>query len=152
MKSKNILLLIAGILSFAVAIFQLVISVVPEWSAFFGAGDTLVSNPPLLLLAGIGMTIVFAICGFYGLSGAGVIRRLPLLRLGVFFIGGVYIFRGIPVIFQILSKLDLLPSEVGASLLSFYTSLVSLVIGIVYWAGFIIGWKQLGRKTMPASA
>ena len=151
MKNKNILLLIAGILSFSVAIFQLVISIVPEWSAYFGAGDALVSNPPLLLVAGIGMTIVFAICGFYGLSGGGVIRRLPLLRLGIFFIGAVYVYRGIPVVFQILSMLDLFPSGVGVSLLSLYTSFVSLVIGIVYWAGFTIGWKQLGRKTVAAS-
>jgi pimeloyl-ACP methyl ester carboxylesterase len=52
MKNKNILLLLAGIFSFGVAIFQLAISLVPEWSAFFGAGDTLVSNPLLLLAAG----------------------------------------------------------------------------------------------------
>ena len=152
MKNKNILLLIAGILSFAVAIFQLVISFVPKWSAFFGAGDALVSNPLLLLVAGIGMTIVFAICGFYGLSGGGVIRRLPLLRLGIFFIGAVYFYRGIPVVFHMLSMFGILPSDVGVSLLSLYTSLVSMVIGIVYWAGFTIGWKQLGRKIVPASA
>ena len=151
MKIKNYLLLLAGVLSFGVAIFQLVISFVPKWSAFFGAGDALVSNPLLLLVAGIGMTIVFAICGFYGLSGGGVIRRLPLLRLGIFFIGAVYVYRGTPVVFQILSMLDLFPSGVGVSLLSLYTSLVSLVIGIVYWAGFTIGWKQLGRKTVAAS-
>jgi hypothetical protein len=118
---------------------------------FFGAGDALVSNPLLLLVAGIGITIVFAICGFYGRSGGGVIRRLPLLRLGIFFIGAVYVYRGIPVVFQMLSMLDILPSGAGVSLLSLYTSLVSLVIGIVDWAGFTIGWKQLGRKAVPAS-
>ncbi len=152
MKNKNYLLLLAGVLSFGVAIFQLVISFVPKWSAFFGAGDALVSNPLLLLVAGIGMTTVFAICGFYGLSGGGVIRRLPLLRLGIFFIGAVYVYRGIPVVFHILSVFDILPSYVGVSLLSLYTSVVSPVIGIVYWAGFTIGWKQLGRKTVAASA
>lgn len=41
------------------------------------------------------VTILFAIAGLNGLSGAGVIRRLPLLRLGLAVICFVYIYRGI---------------------------------------------------------
>jgi len=150
MKNKNILLLLAGIFSFGVAIFQLVIVLVPDWSAYFGAGEALVSNPLLLLAAGIGMTIVFAICGFYGLSGAGVIRRLPLLRLGIFAIGAVYIYRGLPVVFQLLEKLKILPPGPSVNLPGQIVFVVSFIIGLFYWAGFAIGWKQLGLKAAPA--
>lgn len=41
MKSSNFLLILAGVLSFVVAVFQAVISFVPEWSAALGAGDAL---------------------------------------------------------------------------------------------------------------
>jgi hypothetical protein len=49
MKAKNVPLLFAGTLSFCAAVFQLLISCIPNWSAFFEASDALVPNPPLLL-------------------------------------------------------------------------------------------------------
>jgi hypothetical protein len=152
MKSKNFLLILAGIFSFGVAIFQAAISIVPEWSAVFGAGDELLSNPPLLLVAGLGMSLVFATCGFYALSGAGVIRRLPLLRLGLFLIGMVYLFRGFPSVLLFLVMLNVLPSPGPVSLPYLLVFLVSLVIGLTYWIGLAVGWKQMKTKTLPAMA
>lgn len=60
MKSWTFVLVLAAILSLSLALFLAVISCVPEWSAYFGAGDTLVSNPTLLLVAGLVVTILFA--------------------------------------------------------------------------------------------
>ncbi len=51
MKKKSFLLILAGVLSFCAAIFQAVLGFVPEWSAALGGGDTLASNPALLLAA-----------------------------------------------------------------------------------------------------
>jgi len=82
MNKPSFLLILAGILSFGAAIFQAVIGFVPEWSTAFGAGDALVSNPPLLLGMGLLVALLLVIFGLYGLSGASVIRRLPLLAPG----------------------------------------------------------------------
>lgn len=150
MKIKNVALLFAGVLSFCAAAFQLVISLVPDWSAFFGAGDALVSNPLLLLAAGLGVSILLVIWGFYGLSGAGLIRRLPLLRLGIFLIGAIYIFRGLPIVFQLLALANILPSIGAMELQNFLVTLGALIAGLSYWVGFALGWKQLRRT--PASA
>jgi len=147
MKTKNIVLLFAGILSFCAAVFQLAISLVPKWSAFFGAGDALVSNPLVLLVLGLAVTVLLAIWGFYGLSGAGLIRRLPLLRLVIFLIGAVYIFRGLPILLKLLELVKILPPSGSMELPGFLVFLGALTAGIFYWAGLAIGWKQLRLKT-----
>jgi len=152
MKTKNIVLLLAGILSFCAAAFQLVISVVPKWSAFFGAGDELVSNPLVLLLLGAGVAFLLAIWGIYGLSGAGLIRRLPLLRLVIFLIGAVYIYRGLPILLKLLELVKILPPSGAIELPGFLVFLGALTAGIFYWAGLAIGWKQLGGKTVAGGA
>src|SRR5512141_624317 len=102
MKHSHISLVLAGALSFGMAVFQAAISVVPAWSAAFGAPKELLSNTPLLLAAGLLVSIILAIFGLYGLSGAGVIRRLPLLRLGLLGIGLGYTLYGINVVPQLL--------------------------------------------------
>jgi hypothetical protein len=146
MKTKNVILLCAGTLSFCAAVFQLVISCIPKWSAFFGAGDALVSNPTLLLAAGLGVTILLVVWGFYGLSGAGLIRKLPLLRLVIFLIGAIYIFRGLPIIFLLLAQVKV-PSPVKAiEIQNLLVTLGALIAGIFYWGGVIIGWKHLSLK------
>jgi hypothetical protein len=145
MKNKNILLAVAAVLAFGVAVYQLAISIVPEWAAYFGAGDELVSNRLLLLAAGTGMTLIFAVCGFYALSGAGLIRRLPLLRLGLFFIGLVFIYRGIAFVLQLLAVWNVITTTETLTFpnVNTWVSLVSLVIGLVYWIGLAAGCKQL---------
>ncbi len=71
MNKNSLLLILAGLLSFCAAVFQVVIAFVPEWSGAFGAGDALVSNPPLLLILGIFVALLIVLFGFYGLSGEG---------------------------------------------------------------------------------
>jgi hypothetical protein len=135
--NTKFILIIAGILSFGVAVFQAVISFVPEWSAAFDAGDALVSNPPLLLVAGLLMALVFVLFGLYALSGAGLIRRLPLLNLGLFGIGAIYTTRGIAFIPQLLVLLGILPSVRVIPLAHLLSSLVSLSVGVLYLAGLV---------------
>lgn len=146
MKSKNIVLLFAGILSFCAAIFQLVISLVPKWSAFFGAGDELVSQPLVLLVLGLVVAVLLAAWGFYGLSGAGLIRRLPLLRVVIFVVGAIYIFRGLPILLKLLELVKILPPSGAIELPGFLVFLGALTAGIFYWTGLAIGWKQMSLK------
>ena len=151
MKNHNIFLLTAGVLSLAVAVFQAVISFVPSWSAYFGSGETLASNPTLLLTAGLIVTVLFAIAGLYGLSGAGVIRRLPLLRTGLIVITLVYIYRGILFIPQFLVTIGALPSPEPIPLQYLLSSLVALIIGLLYLVGLIVGWKMISPKKAVAA-
>ena len=88
------LLLGAGILSFAIALFQVVLSFSPSLTRLFGAA-ALAANPLLLLVAGLAVTILFALAGLYALAGACTIRRLPLLRTGLLVIGVIYTLRGL---------------------------------------------------------
>jgi hypothetical protein len=92
-KSKQ-LLLAAAMLSFAIALLQAVLSFSPSLTRFFGAAE-LAANPLLLLVAGLVVTMVFAVFGLYALAGANTIRRLPLLRAGLVAIGLIYTLRGL---------------------------------------------------------
>ena len=150
MNKNSILLTLAGILSFCAAIFQAAIAFVPEWSAAFGAGDALVSNPTLLLTLGLLVALVLVIFGFYGLSGAGVIRRLPLLRLGLLAIGFLYSLVGINFIFQMLAVLGILPSSQPVPILQVLVSLGALTACLAYWIGLAVSWKRLSIKPAPA--
>lgn len=150
MNNKNPFLILAAALSFGIAVFQAVISFVPEWCAAFGLGDELVSNPLLLLAAGLGMTLVFSACGFYALSGAGIIRRLPLLRTGLLLIGAVYLLRGLPIVLQILVVLNVLPSQGPVPAIYLMVFLVAFLTGLAFLIGLVVGWKQM--KQLPGAA
>ena len=141
------LLRIAGGFSFAVAIFQAVISFFPSWSQYFGAPQELVSNTTMLALIGLGVAIIFGIFGLYGLSGAGDIRTLPLLRLGLLGIGGVYTLRGLFLIPQLLIIGGILQSDEAIPSHMVLSSLVSLIIGLLYLAGSMMGWRDLQAET-----
>jgi hypothetical protein len=140
--AKQLLKIAAG-LSFAVAIFQAVISFSSSWSIYFGAPEELTSSPLILLIAGLIAAVIFMVFGLYALAGAGYFHSLPILRLGLLGIGSVYTLRGlfvIPVLLimtGVLQVSDVLPPQALAS------SLVSLLIGLVYLAGTILGWREL---------
>lgn len=150
MNKYSFLLILAGVLSFCAAIFQAVIAFVPEWSAAFGAGDALASNPPLLLTLGLLVALVLVIFGLYGLSGAGVIRRLPLLRLGLLVIGLLYPLVGVNFIFQVLALLGILPSTQPVPIYQVLVSFGALVAGLAYLIGLAVSWRRLSTKPAPA--
>jgi len=132
--SKKILS-IAAYLSFAVAIFQAGISFSPTLSRYFGAPKQFVAEPLLLLSAGLFMAVVFGVFGLYALSGAGTIRRLPLLPVGLLAISIVYTLRGLMLIPQLLINMGSFSSFENIGTQSLISSLVSLVIGLVYLFG-----------------
>lgn len=150
MKSPGrVLLLVAASVSFFVAVFHVVIVLIgPSAYAFFG-GERLArlalsgsSSPALQTLS---LAVIHALFGVYGLSGAGAIRRLPLLTVALFAIGGMYAFRGLSAIeqgLQILQDPDSLPFRV------LFYSLVSLATGCAYIAGTVKsrGWLGSGGE------
>ena len=77
----------------------------PDWYRFFGAGERMAaagSPYPAIITAGI--ATILAVWTLYALSGAGVIRPLPLLRVALVLIAAVYLVRGtfgIPAVFLV---------------------------------------------------
>ncbi len=150
MNRPSYLLILAGVLSFCAAVFQAAIAFVPAWSAAFGAGDALASNPPLLLTLGLLVALLLVIFGLYGLSGAGVIRRLPFLRPGLLVIGLLYSMVGINFIFEVLAMLGILPSAGPIPIYLLLVSLGALVAALAYLIGLAVNWKRLSTRTARA--
>lgn len=86
-----------------------------------------------------GLVVIFATFGAYALSGAGRIRRLPLLRVALVLIGAVFALRGL-VLFPQLAQLA---AGTGAPPRMAVFSLVSLVTGVAFLAGTRSRWEWL---------
>ncbi len=148
MRMGNQWLKLGGIFSFAVALLHVIIIFVGASAyRYFGAGEDMATAtesgsafPALLTFV---LVAVFAIWGLYGLSGAGVIWRLPLLKIALLLIGAVYTLRGVAV-FQQLFQIAASSAEVAPREIVF--SLVSLVIGLAYLIGTISNWKSFGAN------
>lgn len=131
----NPLLLAAAALSAIAALLHVgCILFGPPWYRFFGAGEQMArlaaagSPVPALITAGI--ATLLALWAAYALSGAGVIRRFPLLRPALFTIAGIYLLRG-------LAGLALAAFAPGERSVAFWcwSSLICLGIGALYLAG-----------------
>ena len=64
-----------------------------------GVGENMRKNSEIYPLLPYAMTIfvaiIFFIFGLYGLSGADKIKKLPLLKVGIFTIATIYLIRGV---------------------------------------------------------
>lgn len=96
----NVALVVAATLSAVAALLHVgCIAFGAKWYRFFGAGERMERMAergewrPTLITAGI--VLVLATWSLYALSGAGVLPGLPLLRLALCAIAGVYLLRGI---------------------------------------------------------
>ena len=141
------MLILGGVLSFAVALLHIGIAIYGGTAYItFGAGEEFArldtAGSPVPALVTLGLAVVFAVCGLYALSGAGVLRRLPLLLLGLLGIGAVYTLRGL----MLLPELYMVLAGTIPATHSLTFSAVSLLIGLCYLIGTILSWKQLRRK------
>jgi hypothetical protein len=143
LTTKSNLLRSAGFISLILALFQVVISFSPAWSLYFGAPPELTENPPLLIISGLIVSIIFIIFGLYGLSGSGDVKPLPFLRSGLIIVGSIYLLRGMLIVLQVLIILDLVHIDEEITPQLVLSSLVSLLIGIIYVTGTIKNWQGL---------
>jgi hypothetical protein len=146
MNISQQLLKFAGILTFAVALFQAVVTSVPEWARYFGAWEFVASKLWLLYLSGYFVALIFTLFGFYALSGIGKLKRLPLLRTGLIVIGILFTLRGLFLVLEILINTGIVQSAGIIPQRELISSSVSLIIGIFYLVGIIGCWKSLGKK------
>ena len=117
----------------------------PSWYRFFGAGERLAqlaaagSAVPTVMTAGI--AAVLSLWAVYALSGAGVIARLPLIRVALCAIAGIYLVRGAAgLVFAAVA-----PGERSVAFWV-WSSLICLGIGALYLVGTRQVWAALYRR------
>ncbi|MCC2616809.1 hypothetical protein LJ739_11205 [Aestuariibacter halophilus] len=143
----NTLLTVAAGLSFSAALAHVAIVLGgPDWYRFFGAGEQMASlaeagslRPAFITLL---IATVLALWGLYGLSGAGVISPLPLLRPALVVITAVYLVRGIGgfILPFVSSHPAITQNSVTFWLVS---SLICSLFGVCYLLGVLANWASL---------
>jgi hypothetical protein len=138
----NVPLVIGAALSAIAAILHVcIIFGGPRWYRFFGAGKRMVAmaaegrSYPTVFTAGI--TTVLAIWSAYALSGAGVIEPLPLLKVALPLITGVYLLRGLVVV-PLLTF-----ARTKSTPFLIWSSVVCLGYGIIHLVGVMQVWSRL---------
>ena len=136
----NKYLLSGGTFSILVALLHVaIIFGGPDWYRFWGAGEqmaTMEENGSLLPdLLTFFIVVIFLIWGLYAYSGAGLIRRLPLLKTALILISSIFTIRGLVLVTYIFR-----PEHLSNFIL--LTSIVSLIAGLTHF----IGTKQIWSK------
>lgn len=138
------LLLLASVMSFSGSILHIVVVLIgaPAYQFFGGSELAMLAESGSLVPAAmtLSLAVIFMVFGLYALSGAGVIRRLPMIGIGLIVIGGIYTFRGLSIIEQ-TAQLILEPESIQIHKLLY--SLISLLTGCAYLLGAIKGWTWI---------
>lgn len=96
------------------------------------------ANTLLAPVAAIGICIFFVVLGCYALSGAKLIRKLPLLSFGIYSIATVCIIRGVlPLQLWVRH-----PSKVSDAIL--VVGLAWLLVGLCY----LFGYRAVNGKSV----
>lgn len=131
-----------GLLSLIAALIHIAcIAFGAEWFRFFGAPEPLIaeyeSGSMGLVWITIVISIILAVWSAYAFSGAGLMRRLPLLRTGLIVITIIYLLRG----------MSLIPALVLAPYpryeFDIWSSAIVLVYGVSYAVGTWLVWPHL---------
>lgn len=140
--SRSPTLVLAGVGSLAASLLHLAcIAGGPDWYRALGAGERMARMaarghwyPPALTL---GIAAVLGVWALYAWSGAGLITRLPLLRLGLCVITGVYLLRALAFV----PLQAFFPDNSAA--FWYWSSGISLGLGLLYAFGLRQAWSRL---------
>lgn len=139
---RNPWLVAGGALTAAASILHLVIIVGgPDWYRFFGAGEGMARmaeqerlEPTLITL---GIAAVLAVWAAYAFAGAGLIRRLPLIRTALVAISMIYLLRGLILVPLVAFSPELIDA------FTLWSSLIVLAYGLLYALGTMRAWPAL---------
>jgi putative oxidoreductase len=139
----NKYLLSGGTFSILVALLHVAIILGgPDWYRFWGAGEQMArleENGSLFPdIITFFIAVIFLIWGLYAFSGAGLIRRLPLLKTGLVVISSIYTIRGLLLIVDIAK-----PEQLTGFML--VTSIVSLIVGLSHFIGTKQIWASMSK-------
>lgn len=148
MQNRERMLVAGGVLTGGASLLHIgMIIGGPEWFRFFGAGEQMARMVargflyPIVLTLGI--AAILAVWALYALSGAGVIRRLPLLRLALAAIAAVYLARGILGVPLVILVDDPYLNELRAKMtFMIVSSAICVVLGLCYAAGAAAVWRR----------
>ena len=141
-RSTNKLLVVGAALSGIAALMHLACLVIgAPLFRLLGAGEQMAQlhlaghwYPTIVTLTVAGVLVA---CSAYALSGAGVIRRLPLLRTALFAITAIYMVRGVAFV----PAMAYFP---GNSITFWVvSSSICLLIGVVHLVGLRQSWGRL---------
>jgi hypothetical protein len=130
-----ILLVLAAIIAFGTALahFSCIFFGIECYSAQMAPQSIILSSQNGTFLAPaatVVASIIFAALGFYALSGAGLIRKLPFLTFGIYSISVVCVVRGLlPLQLWVRH-----PEKVNNAAL--LVGLLWLFTGLIYWIGY----------------
>ena len=116
----------------------------PEWYRFFGAGERMArmaergSSTPTLIT--IGIALILLVWAAYAFAGAGLIRRLPLMRTALVTITMIYLLRGL-VLFPALAT-----GPKHWDPFTVWSSMIVLIYGIAYAIGTWKSWPRLSQR------
>jgi hypothetical protein len=146
MKNSKLLLVISGCCSLGIAVLHLImIFIGAKAYEYFRAGEEMVrmaesgSAVPAIVTSVI--VVIFILFGFYALSAAGMVFRVPFVRTGLCLIAIIYTVRGLFVFFQILKIAEEHESR------DMLFSLVSLSVGILYTLSLIYNWTLIPARS-----
>ena len=116
------------------------------WYRFFGAGEAMAlaaeagrAYPAVVTFA---IAVVLALWAMVALSGAGVVRRWPMLRWGLVAITAIYLLRGLAIVPLLLFA----PGQATPFLV--WSSVICLAYGGVH----LVGTRQVWGRLAQASA
>ena len=142
--TRNPWLVIAGLLSAAAALLHLaVIAGGPDWYRFFGAGEEMARmaeqgrlTPHIITL---GIALLLAIWAAYAFAGAGLVRRLPLMRTALVAISAIYLLRGVVIVPALLQVPGMSNS------FTLWSSAIVMVYALAYAIGTWRAWAALSK-------
>ena len=142
-RGGNLWLVAGGLLSGAAAVLHIaVIAGGPDWYRFFGAGEGMArmaeAGSPVPALVTACIAAVLAIWAAYAFAGAGVIRRLPLMRTALVAISAIYLARGLLIVPALMQP--------NAPAFDIWSSLIVLGYGVAYAIGTVRAWADLSHK------
>jgi hypothetical protein len=145
--SQNPLLLIGGYFSLLFAVFQIsaIFWPVKVIKYFGGPAELSQTRPITYAILCLVVGAIVAVFGAYALSGAGKIRRLPLLLTMLTAITVIYLLRGLLLIPQI----TFVVRHPGFLRFAVF-SLIALIVGLVHLGG-LIKLLKFGRPGEVAS-
>jgi len=140
---RNPWLVAGGLLSAAASLMHIGCIVNgPKWYRSFGAPEPLIraveNGDPTLHWMTAGIAVILATWSAYAFAGAGLIRRLPLMRTALVAISAIYLGRGL-LILPVLSQADPRPFDL-------WSSLIVLGYGLTYAIGTARAWPLLSQK------
>ena len=139
MDSGRVLLLGGGIVSGLISLLHVVLALKPGLYRYVGPGgasgltEKAIQGSTGIIVATVALAVMFAVWGLYGLSGAGIIGRLPLLRTGLIAIGVIYLLRAL----FIIPETRMVLSE-GYPVRFVVFSGIALVAGLLYLVGTLV--------------